>query len=269
MPSGITAILTAYNRPHILEEQLKAVQNQSLPPDDVMLWYNKGESPQYQVEGVKTAICNWNAKYIGRFAYALLAKTPFVAIFDDDTIPGKDWFANCWSVIEWAASCNNPLCILGGAGVLLDGQAYDPCRKIGWSNPNIEIAEVDLVGHAWFFPRILLAALWSDTPISWDNGEDMQFAFLAQKYADAKCYVPPHPPGQKNLWSSIKGHLGVDAVANSANVNQVEHARQRNEIAAECIKKGWKTVKMRNPAPAPVNPDDPDNKIIPFPIQKI
>ena len=40
-------------------------------------------------------MCNHNFKFFGRFAFAMLAQTEYVAIFDDDTIPGKNWFKHC------------------------------------------------------------------------------------------------------------------------------------------------------------------------------
>jgi hypothetical protein len=43
----------------------------------------------------RLVLCSENAYFHGRFALALLATTEYVAIFDDDSIPGCDWFANC------------------------------------------------------------------------------------------------------------------------------------------------------------------------------
>ena len=86
----ITAILTGYNRPKNIPLQVKALKGQTVPPKEIMLWYNKGEVPPFQVDdSIKAVYSNSNFKFHGRFAFALLAKTKYVAIFDDDTIPGK------------------------------------------------------------------------------------------------------------------------------------------------------------------------------------
>jgi len=83
--------MTGFERPQNLQRQLDAILGQTIPivKDDIMVWYNKGTSPQQPPPGIKTIMCNYNAKFHGRFALALLAKTEYVAIFDDDTIPGK------------------------------------------------------------------------------------------------------------------------------------------------------------------------------------
>lgn len=36
----ITAILNGYKRGENLNEQLEALKNQTLPPDEILLWYN-------------------------------------------------------------------------------------------------------------------------------------------------------------------------------------------------------------------------------------
>lgn len=87
----ITAILNCYKRPYTLEEQIEAIKSQSIPPKEIWVWYNKPED-QDQIDlshlGVKTIIANHNFKFHGRFALGLLAKTKYLAYFDDDTIPG-------------------------------------------------------------------------------------------------------------------------------------------------------------------------------------
>ncbi len=59
---GITVILCAYDGPHVLEEQVKAIKDQRVPISDICLWYNKGDKPKVDVPSLKTAICNHNFK---------------------------------------------------------------------------------------------------------------------------------------------------------------------------------------------------------------
>ena len=236
MASNITAILNGYNRPQNLPIQLEALRTQSVAPKDVMLWYNKGDVPQQAVSGyVKTANCNHNFKFHGRFAFALLAQTEYIAIFDDDTIPGKDWFKNCLDTYKTHPG------ILGSAGVRLHDNVYAHHDKIGGNGlKNNSITEVDLVGHAWFFHRDCLRRFWAYDPISWENGEDIQFSFLNQK-SGLKTYVPPHPESNRDLWGSINSNLGVDNVANSVKHGH-EHSRVRHQLVVDCINLGWKPL---------------------------
>lgn len=122
----ITAIMTGYERPQYLEEQLKALQQQTVAPTDIMLWYNQGSVPQHApLPGVKTVSCNYNFMFHGRYALALLAQTQYVAIFDDDTIPGPRWFENCLETMKTHPG------ILGTAGIRLTQACYAGYERVG------------------------------------------------------------------------------------------------------------------------------------------
>ena len=111
---------------------------------------------------------------------------------------------------------------------------------------NEKTQRVDLVGHAWFFKREWLSYLWREKPTTWDNGEDIQFSYLAQKYGNIQTFCPPHPQGDISLHGSVLGNeLGIDSKATSTD-NAVSHKRffqERDVCVQEAIKGGWKTVK--------------------------
>jgi hypothetical protein len=240
----ITAILTGWKRPQNLQKQLNAIKAQTKPPTDIMMWYNDGgkEYPQTNLPGVKTAFCNHNFKFHGRFAYALLARTEYVAVFDDDTIPGNMWFENCLKTME-----TNPG-ILGTTGVILHtNTGYARHSKVGWNgHKNTEPTEVDLVGHAWFFKREWLKYFWMEEPLSWDNAEDIHLSYTAQKYGGINTYVPPHPEKDRRLWgSTLGGKLGNDSVSSFKNRNTNQHTVIRNECVKKANDSGWKTVHFK------------------------
>tara|TARA_B100000900_G_scaffold414621_1_gene441790 strand:- start:640 stop:1365 length:726 start_codon:yes stop_codon:yes gene_type:complete len=237
----ITVILNCYKRPKYLKEQIEAIQSQTVPPEEIIIWYNKPEDgQQYNISGLgaKVILCDHNFKFHGRFAAALLAKTKYVALFDDDTIPGKKWFENCINSMKEKPG------IYGSTGVVVHGNGYIPNHKVGWNGatPNEKIEEVDLVGHAWFMERDHLAYLWREEPYSWDNGEDMQLSYYAQKYGNVKTYVPPHPAVDMEMWGSTKGmKYGNDL---SASWKKSDHMILRDNIVKRQIANGWVTVKM-------------------------
>lgn len=238
----ITVIMTAYNRPYTLEQQYAAIKNQTVGPSKIYLWYNKppeSEHAKFEKPDIDVIKCDFNAKFFGRFAWAFMASTPYIAIFDDDTIPGKRWFENC---LETEKSQPG---IMGTIGVILQGKKYSPYTKVGWHTGNSNPEEVDLVGHAWFFRKEYLKYMWQEEPFSYDNGEDIHFSYTAQKYGEIQTIVPPHPKDNHQLWGSIPdlgSKYGNDA---NANYKKSNHGSLRNEIAEHCIKNGWKTVKMR------------------------
>lgn len=244
----ITAILTCYKRPHLLREQIDALKNQSVPPKEIWVWINEPDRHDFDYEKIKMGLpfdvkifdCNHNWKFYGRFAAAMLADTEYVALFDDDTIPGKDWLSNCLTTM------NRTPGILGGVGCVLPGDRYYGHERVGWSHPNEETREVDLVGHAWFFKRDWLQYLWREKPFMWDNGEDIQFSYMAQKYGNIKTYVPPHPVTKPEMHSSLKGmKYGIDDVATSNTRNHEVFYNQRDECVRNAIKNGWKILKER------------------------
>jgi hypothetical protein len=239
----ISIVLNVYKRPYTLEKQIEAIKNQSIPikSENIHVWYNKSDVAQYfpADKEIKTYACNWNTKFWGRYTIPLLVNTPYIALFDDDTIPHKDWLKNCLDTIEKPETNG----ILGCSGVILKEKSYIPFDKVGWNGRHLDKVErVDLVGHASFFRQEWLKYLWYEKPYSWDNGEDIMFSFLAQKYGNINTFVPPHPENNKNLWGSdfkLGNEIGNDA---NASWKKGNHYDLRGEICKHCINNGWKTV---------------------------
>lgn len=233
----ITVILNSYKRAQYLPEQIRAIKNQSVPVEEIMVWSNRPEEgAQYNIDdlGVKVAYANHNFKFHARFAFGLLAKTEYVAFFDDDTIPGPKWFESCLNHSKEDV-------ILGSTGVRYLGDAYDPHEKYGWNGiKSDKLEDVDLVGHSWFMKRSTLKYLWQQDPISWENGEDIQLSGFSYMYGDIKTAVPPHTLENKDEWGSIKGmDYGNDQNASHWKSN---HSPLRNEISSVLIKQGYKKV---------------------------
>jgi glycosyltransferase involved in cell wall biosynthesis len=233
----ITVILNSYKRSQYLPEQVKAIQNQTIPVEEIMVWSNKPEEGvQYNIDDldIKAVYSNHNFKFHARFAFGLLAKTEYVAFFDDDTIPGPKWFESC-------LKHSTEDIILGSAGVKYLGDAYDPHEKYGWNGTKSSKLEyVDLVGHSWFMKRSTLRHLWAQDPISWENGEDIQLSGFSFLYGGIKTAVPPHTLNNQEEWGSIKGmEYGND---NSASHWKSNHSPLRNKISSTLIKQGYKKV---------------------------
>lgn len=240
----ISVVLNVYKRPEMLEKQIEAIMNQSIPilPENIHVWFNNGDI-KYELPAnkeINTYQCNWNTKFWGRFTVPLLIRTEYIALFDDDIIPEKDWFYNCLETI------NNPETngILGGSGVILEQKKYLPHTKIGWNAIHSNKTEqVDLVGHAWFFRQEWTKYLWYEKPFTWNNGEDIMFSYLAKKYGGINTFVPPHPELSKNIWS-CNYDVGI-RVGNDINASwkKQPHINERNNVCIYCIENGWETVK--------------------------
>jgi hypothetical protein len=222
--SNITAILNGYKRPQFLKEQVVAIKNQTIRPKDIMLWQNSAEGFDKQlINSLTTASSNKNMGVWARFAFALNAKTEYICVFDDDTIPGPKWFENCINTMKTHEG------LLGTIGLIYNSEnGYLPNIRYGWDNPSSRVIQVDIVGHAWFFKREWLSTYWRELPIDGFDyvGEDMHFSYMLQKYLGLNTYVPPHPHNMKEMWGSLKGwemgteKNGLSLIPN--NINKME-----------------------------------------------
>ena len=101
---------------------------------------------------------------------------------------------------------------------------------------------INLVGHAWFYRQEWAKYIWYEKPYTWENGEDITFSYLAQKYGGINTFVPPHPENDKNLWCTdyqIGMKVGMDENSSWRIGN---HIAVRGQICVHCIDNGWKTV---------------------------
>jgi hypothetical protein len=237
----VTCILNVYRRPQYLRAQIEALLNQTIKPKDIFIWINNHEDNETldlsSLSDYKVFKNNFNWKYHGRFSSALLARTEYIAIFDDDTIPGTKWLESCLNNID---SHNG---IMGTAGIILDDFGYSKHTRCGWPTRNEELTEVDLVGHSWVFKKEWLKYFWIEEPYTWENGEDIQFSYLAKKYGNIKTFCPPHPRSNMEIHGSIAGHaLGSDSKASYINYGS-EFYKQRDECVRHYVRNGWETVR--------------------------
>ncbi len=246
----ITAILNVYRRPELLAKQVDILQKQSHPPDHIWIWQNKAPE-RIDLKIPKRCVhvqSNFNFLYHGRFALALLAQrhSEYVAIFDDDIMPGPRWLENC------LASMKEKEGLYVGTGNRLLPNEFEGQKRpwFGWRGPSDQIEEVDYGGHCWFMKSDWLRYFWAEPPVSLENAEDIQLSFALQKQAGIHTYCPPHPVDAPDLWSNTVGwQHGRSEVASHKNpptgITKRDWFRQRRQIEQECIKRGWKPMYMR------------------------
>lgn len=254
MSKSITVVLNGYKRDH-LKEQVEAIRNQSVPVKEILYWQNTAPGIEYDKETysqLNSAISNYNYGVWARFAYALNARTDYVCVFDDDTIPGSRWLENCLNTYETHPG------LLGGIGLRFRSKRYEVDQlpdgryhRYGWDNGyyaagnNPEPVQVDIVGHSWFFARDLLSVFWREIPATspWTMicGEDIHFSYMLQKYTNMKTWVPPHPPNDPSMWSSLKGIMyGTDE---NATYNITASSGEMADYLEYCVDNGFKLYK--------------------------
>ncbi len=234
----IAVLLNAYKRTAYLETQLDALDRQTIKPMGIYVWQNAGEViPERLKSRFVLAECSENLGVWARLAFALNLDADYIAMFDDDTIPGPRWLENCLATLEKTEG------LLGTRGLrFLTQHRYYPYESFGWDNPNPETERVDIVGHAWFFRRAYLAHFWSELPPrDWSktSGEDMHFSYTLQK-AGIGTFVPPHPPENHDLWGSLPEY-GRKFGADNASISQsIESLSKFDRVVQYYVSRGFK-----------------------------
>lgn len=248
----ITVVLTAFKRIDSLRLQIEAINKQTIKPKEIWLFQDKIPNDyviNLQEELIKefdnVKIAEKNMGVWGRFEFAGQAKTKYICIFDDDTIPGKKWLENCISNMKKERG------IYGAIGIVLfENNDYPQDRycRVGWASPNNDVREVDFVGHSWFLETEWIKYMFEEAGFMKKYkyaAEDMSISYAALKYG-IKTFVPPHPYSDVELWGSQpeKGTiLGESSVALSANGNWDRMNRAVNEL----LSTNWNCLYKRKP----------------------
>lgn len=213
--TDVSVVLNVFRRSRHFSAQLKAIQEQSVRPREILVWENgEEEVPEDLREFVTVARASRNFGVWARFAYALNATSEFICVIDDDTIPGKEWLKNCLSTFAQTPG------LLGTRGLTFESaNNYSINRESGVYAANEWTTQVDIVGHSWFFPREWLAAYWAEYSTKFDNplaGEDIHFSYAIQKHYSLPTLVPPHRKSHPEEWGSdprFAREIGEEAVA--------------------------------------------------------
>lgn len=231
----VTAICTLYKRPESLVKQVQALEKQSLCPKEIFL-FQDGIAEYYNIQILETLrnkfanirIAEKNMGVWERFRFAQEAKTPYVCVFDDDTIPGDSWLENCHFQMMKRRG------IYGTNGIVMTNQTSYPIGghfSVGWKGPVSECTEVDFVGHSWFMEKICLNYMLEGTE-KFQNfkyvSEDMCLSVKAKEQG-VRTFVPPHPTSDKSLWGSapLFGNVfGRSVEALSFNMNNLENMKK-------------------------------------------
>jgi hypothetical protein len=243
---SITAVINLYKRPYTLIQQLFAIQNQSIKPENIIIWKNTMDSielpkiPDELNNNIIIINCSKNLGVWPRFYAGLFCNSKYICVFDDDTIPGCDWFKNCLNTIETHRG------LLGTIGLrFIKGNNYiHEFPRMGWEGANENTVQVDIVGHSWFFEREWITELTKFEPdyssmLSW--GEDICFSYCLQQIG-INTYVPPHPRSNMNLWGShpeLALRYGADNNAISYLPGSVT---KFDNLLKLFIEKGFKTI---------------------------
>ena len=156
---SITVILNQYKRNN-LNLQIQAILNQSYISNIKQIYVYQNENHvnintlvgYYQImSNIPIKLIhnvNENFRFHGRFTLPLLVDTEYIAILDDDIIPGSKYIENCIRVV----TSYNSLC--GSMGEIVGSSS-----KMHITVPERDI-QVDYAMQSWVFRREWINALW-------------------------------------------------------------------------------------------------------------
>lgn len=236
MTSSIGVLLTSFMRPQNLARQLAAIRAQTVQPEDLIIWHNHGgvDPPADVLRSTKCIAANFNSGVWPRFsACRTLFNTEFVAVYDDDTIPGKLWLEHC------LASHDEREALIGAVGVTFPEGTRNPRVFSGPHGTNG--CDVDIVGHCWFFRRSLLEHYPDCHWLHRTAGEDYAMSLAAQR-AGIPVVVPLQPAGLEDCWGTTEQNLGADSVALWRTAGEEE---KKHDAHNAMLAMGWQPLCTR------------------------
>jgi hypothetical protein len=217
----LTAIVNGYGRPEYLPLVWEAIQYQTRRPRQTWIVQNgpgaASDVPREFLEAARkrddTHVVDADLNlgcWFRLFLAALYCRTRYVAIFDDDTVPG-------YMALETALEdLSIKPGIYGGRGITLNftpaGPRFWDHEVSGWPTGNARVTQVDFVGQLWVMETYWLHNMFKYLPHrllvasepSRECGEDMFISFAGQKSGVAT-FVFRHGHPRNARWSSLEG----------------------------------------------------------------
>lgn len=241
---GVTIIVSVFRRPQTFLRLLWALGNQTVAPVEVWVTtFNSKFEDEFRamIRGLNPAIFKFisgdpNLKYFGRFALANMVKTPYVALFDDDCIPGAGLLAQLLHMINVKSGEFNGLLGMKGHGNVAEEQGTNTLANywVHWVYKGQTSVKVDLTGGVWFLRSTWVRQMWREEPVPieegplgpWQTGEDFQLTYSLKKFLGLDTYLFPQPYGRPDLWGQSTDYLDISRAGDTTDVTDILARRQ-------------------------------------------
>lgn len=249
-----SAIITLWKRKEYLKEQIEAIYNQSIVPNEVIIIINENHISESSVRAivgsnVKIVCSDINSLYT-RFTLAYIAEGEYISVFDDDIIPGKYWIANA------IRACRSYNALIGPQGRIYNTTGKKNFFKI--ISPDIEdktdtisCADTDIycdwVCNSYLFKREWIGAILGQLRYkdSYKTFDDIQLATSLFINKGIRCVTPMQPPFAKELHGSLKMAYGSDDFA-VWKTNSEAHFAERKQYLEILLRQGYIPVQQRD-----------------------
>lgn len=255
----LTAIVNAYARPDYLPLIWEGIQYQTRRPAQTWIIQNnpggKSELPRAFLELVgsraDTVIVDSGLNHGCWFRFflaALSCRTRYVAIYDDDTLSGRQALETALDELARQPG------VYGGRGLIFkreeDGLRYWRHDVSGWPVGNERPEPVDFACQLWVMETSWLKELFRWVPDQLfaapvparECGEDMYVSFVAQKVG-LPTFTYTHGRGYNARWSSIQAYemgMGPEAMNMDGGLAHVDLYLQHY------VRHGWKLLRYQD-----------------------
>jgi hypothetical protein len=148
----LTLVLAVHARPALIEPQQRLLMTQTVQPLARAAWQNPTDRARFtpQVQAMLAKIPGLVTPNVDmgpwmRWGIASQCRTEFVAILDDDCMPGPRWFELALQRLQSAGEHD----IIACGGLLYGSDRADDMRPVGPEAPPVEEVEVDIGRGGW------------------------------------------------------------------------------------------------------------------------
>lgn len=240
-PLDLTVIFTSWSRPGLLRPQFQAIAQQTRPPTSVAAYVNPpmvAAQPGVPIldEEVLSLMINWrNSVNDGawpRFYKAYELSTEYVAILDDDAIPGPAWLEEAIRAVSERNVC-----------VAVTGALVDQDLNVHIVGPGSDSEEtvVDFGRQGWVFKREWINHFMLHQRLGHRNyGWGVHMASALQS-VNIPTVVLPYKNDDQETWGTIHPEE-VDGMRNIAEYDQL-----RRQVMTQYRDVGWQLLSDETP----------------------
>ena len=233
----VTTILTVYKRAKYLNEQIKAIENQSLK-SNILIHWNSKNLPQENMHYPMYIYKNFNSKnaLFNRFYSSLSLNSEYIFICDDDIVPGNDYLRRGINFLK----SNDNKALLGVYGMIFrPGETrYNVHERIGAVHNNFpkKPRKVHMVGQGYLFHKSILHLFAGHEKLSTKSNEDICLGYIMY-LNKLPIYVLDVNDNIQSYPDITKGIRGSD---DNALWKTQEHKISRDKLIKKLTDLGWK-----------------------------
>jgi len=254
IPGAITVVMTVFKRsPKLFRMQLESLLAQTLTPTDIFVWQNEAhvdvttvlaDFPEVKHVWART----WNSRFHGRFLLPLMIDTEFVAVADDDTIPGVGW-------LEYAVSqVREHNALIGSSGRDINLPEAQRLDVAYWSAQSVTPGPAnkpklaDFTGHWWVMRSAWAHHIWAAPHPTYHTSEDTSISATLQIYGGIDTVVVgTDVPDRINPEARDEITVGNGANALRSSKDPI-HGDVRRSVFRYWLSRGWAPKQARGAA---------------------